>query len=668
MFNNFVNKFKKFLSVFVSLCILTCFVKTNNIIFSLSHGIANSDSEKALVPDDYLREAIKNYLVNKNIISGASAEFKAGDMSKITSLNVQFVGNLTGIENCTALEDLTLELCRCADFSPLSNLKNLKKVYADYEFDDPIEVKLDTLPDVENLEINGCNFTQVNNNTNSYSKLKNLKIGSWRSYNMEVTQNTLDYLGDIQTLEKLTFERRVINGNFASSDSKFSNLKVLEFDRRFDFTKFNFSSLPKSVQEISITSCDIADINLDFSLLNKLETLKVLGVKDFSRLKLPKSLVNLDLSYGEFKNIPDVSGLPNLKKLNLDYNKITDASGLKNLNSNIEVSLKEQVGDMLEPILVKSGIREVTFTIPEIIGKNGHLLDIKSVDDGWGQGAVPFEYDKETRQVTCDLSYIYDQLENEEDEFQVALVCSFEDGDNFSTHVTQPVSNNLGGVEMYLTGMGFNGPYFSYKNRTYARVNYWDRNVWLREESEGTRAWYGLKLPENYDVPSDTYFYVEWVPYEQLIDMPEYQNLDESVRLQIDNNRGWLFYAGLVDGLGNKIDVDFGDEFAELYVQIGDDWNLEDLKSVYVTNNKDEHIEVSSQELEYPGGKDTFGVLKLKHFSPYFIYDSKDIITDNASKLPTGDFNSNIIMTVSSVILVLALGALFLIFKNKKRN
>ena len=150
--------------------------------------------------------------------------------------------------------------------------------------------------------------------------------------------------------------------------------------------------------------------------------------------------------------------------------------------------------------------------------------------------------------------------------------------------------------------------------------------------------------------------------------MPEYQNLDESVRLQIDNNRGWLFYAGLVDGLGNKIDVDFGDEFAELYVQIGDDWNLEDLKSVYVTNNKDEHIEVSSQELEYPGGKDTFGVLKLKHFSPYFIYDSKDIITDNASKLPTGDFNSSIIITVSSVILVLALGALFLIFKNKKRN
>lgn len=666
MFNNFVNKFKKFLSVFVSLCILTCFVNTNNIIFSLSHGIANSDSEKALVPDDYLREAIKNYLVNKNIISGASAEFKAGDMSKITSLNVQFVRNLTGIEKCTALEDLTLELCRCADFSPLSSLKNLNKVYADYEFDDPIEVKLDTLPDVENLEINGCNFTQVNNNTNSYSKLKNLKIGSWRSYNMEVTQNTLDYLGDIQTLEKLTLGRRVINGNFASSDSKFSNLKVLEFNRKFDFTKFNFSSLPKNIQELVITSCDIENINLDFSLLNKLETLKVSGVKDFSRLKLPKSLITLDLSYGGFKNIPDVSGLPNLKKLNLDYNEITDASGLKNLN-NIEVSLKKQVGDMLEPILVESAVREVTFTVPEIIGKNGQLLDVKSVDDGWGQGAVPFEYDKETRQVTCDLSYVYDNVQKEE-RFHAFLICSFEDGDDFSTSFGIPVCASLERMYSYLTGMGLGGTYFNYKNRTYTYVDSWDKNAWLREESDGTSAWYGLKLPENYDVSGKTFFYVEWVPYEKLIDMPEYQNLDESVRLQIDNNRGWLFYAGLVDNFGNKIDVDFGDEFAELYVQIGDDWNLEDLKSVYVTNNKDEHIEVSSQELEYPNGKDTFGVLKLKHFSPYFIYDSKDIITDNASKLPTGDFNSNIIMTVSSVILVLALGALFLIFKNKKRN
>ena len=77
---------------------------------------------------------------------------------------------------------------------------------------------------------------------------------------------------------------------------------------------------------------------------------------------------------------------------------------------------------------------------------------------------------------------------------------------------------------------------------------------------------------------------------------------------------------------------------------------------------------MSSQELEYPGGKDTFGVLKLKHFSPYFIYDSKDSGIVNLTGLPTGDFNSSIIITVSSVILVLALGALFLIFKNKKRN
>ena len=58
-----------------------------------------------------------------------------------------------------------------------------------------------------------------------------------------------------------------------------------------------------------------------------------------------------------------------------------------------------------------------------------------------------------------------------------------------------------------------------------------------------------------------------------------------------------------------------------LYVQIGDDWDKEDLQAYYITQGKDESVQVQYGTATYPEGTDEFGVMTLQHFSPYFIYD-----------------------------------------------
>ena len=59
----------------------------------------------------------------------------------------------------------------------------------------------------------------------------------------------------------------------------------------------------------------------------------------------------------------------------------------------------------------------------------------------------------------------------------------------------------------------------------------------------------------------------------------------------------------------------------KFYVQIGDDWDREDLEAFYITQGEDEKVPVTFGTENYPEGEDEFGIMTLSHFSPYFIYD-----------------------------------------------
>ncbi len=146
-----------------------------------------------------------------------------------------------------------------------------------------------------------------------------------------------------------------------------------------------------------------------------------------------------------------------------------------------------------------------------------------------------------------------------------------------------------------------------------------DRNgiVWLLEESDGTSAWYGIDNRANTFV-SGSRFYVQWLNTRE---HPEaFADIDEETRQQVEENRGWLFRIGVIAPDGTRYST--LPTPVNVYVQIGDDWDKDDLRGFYIQAGEDESVEVTYVEgMPYPEGFDEFGVMKLRHFSPYFIYD-----------------------------------------------
>ena len=140
--------------------------------------------------------------------------------------------------------------------------------------------------------------------------------------------------------------------------------------------------------------------------------------------------------------------------------------------------------------------------------------------------------------------------------------------------------------------------------------------IWLREESEGTAAWYGLDNTSGI-FKKGSRFYVQWLNEEA---HPEaFANIDEKTRAEVENNNGWLFKVGVIAPDGTRYEK--LSEEVDLYVQIGDDWDSDDLKGFYITLENDESVPVRYGTTTYPEGTDEFGIMSLSHFSPYFIYD-----------------------------------------------
>ena len=146
--------------------------------------------------------------------------------------------------------------------------------------------------------------------------------------------------------------------------------------------------------------------------------------------------------------------------------------------------------------------------------------------------------------------------------------------------------------------------------------------IWLREESydpnlgRNTAAWYGLDNTSGI-FKKGSRFYVQWLNEREHPDA--FENIDEETRAEIDSNRGWLFKVGVIAPDGRRYEK--LSEEVDLYVQIGDDWDKEDLEGFYITLENDESVPVRYGTTTYSEGTDEFGIMSLSHFSPYFIYD-----------------------------------------------
>ena len=254
---------------------------------------------------------------------------------------------------------------------------------------------------------------------------------------------------------------------------------------------------------------------------------------------------------------------------------------------------------------------------------------------------------------------------------------------------------------------------FKDEPRTYVSLDSTDKNgiVWLKETAGDSTQWFGLKLgtiiSENSDL-NDKYFYVEWISPEKMLKHPEYENLDGSIKNKIQDSRGKLFYAGIADKYGTKQDITFSsDNPTLLYVKTDDNWDKEDLQSVFITTANDELIEVSyDKNITDPDNNTGYAVMSLTHFSPYFVFDentthtgsndssnsdnivvpdgtpNEDNTINTDSKNPsnseldsiisdlfiTGDTQSKIIAWSATGLILLAFGALIFLKNYRKHS
>ena len=174
--------------------------------------------------------------------------------------------------------------------------------------------------------------------------------------------------------------------------------------------------------------------------------------------------------------------------------------------------------------------------------------------------------------------------------------------------------------------------------------------IWLKEESDGTYAWYGV------DNRSKTFalgsrFWVKWLSAER--DKEEYQKyleqLDDESKTKAEEGKLWIFLTGVTNPDG--VDYTNLDISIPYYIQLGDDWDKEDVRAYYISNEKDEklvpeigsvdYFNSSSDKIEFPENSD-YAKLYLKHFSPYTIMDTKDdfekIDIDNIKLRYTGEY------------------------------
>ena len=195
--------------------------------------------------------------------------------------------------------------------------------------------------------------------------------------------------------------------------------------------------------------------------------------------------------------------------------------------------------------------------------------------------------------------------------------------------------------------------------------------IWLREESydsnlgRNTAAWYGLDNTSGI-FKKGSRFYVQWLNEN---DHPEaFANIDSNTKAEVEDDNGWLFKVGVIAPDGTRYEK--LDEKVDLYVQIGDDWDRDDLAAFYISQGEDENIPVRYETSDYPEGEDEFGIMTLSHFSPYFIYDKltdeEKAEADESTK--TGDEVTYFAVSGLGLIMTLALGLMLNSKINKKKS
>ena len=168
---------------------------------------------------------------------------------------------------------------------------------------------------------------------------------------------------------------------------------------------------------------------------------------------------------------------------------------------------------------------------------------------------------------------------------------------------------------------------------TYGTLPEDDSILWLREESAGKAAWYGF---DNSDgaLPSGSIISVHWIGKEEEMSLfTQLQDKVDSVLAQhdreVEKDRDWIFELNAYKKGGGLLNNAFAnDAMMKVYVEIGEDWDADDINTIWLDQNQQEGelwtvMDVIEQEVD--GVRKRFAVLNLEHFSFYAIADTMPI-------------------------------------------
>ncbi len=277
-----------------------------------------------------------------------------------------------------------------------------------------------------------------------------------------------------------------------------------------------------------------------------------------------------------------------------------------------------------------------------------HIYDGKQpefkIKDGEKELVLGTDYkivsDKDIKEIgthNVKIQYIGNYTGEKDIEFEVVA-----DKSNWGEEV------NNGGVINYVDSHG----------KTSAEVT-GEEMIWLKESSDGTSAWYAIDNT-NGTFKQGSRFWTQWLsPEANKEEFEKYYNkLDDEHKNQVENNKLWIFLTGVTDPDGN--DYTNLDETVNYYIQLGEDWDEDDVKAVFISDKNDDVLQVLFEDVNTPEGTFKCAKILMQHFSPYAVYDPidstvPDTVPDyqkkepeekqkndnNESLIPNDDKNSN---------------------------
>ena len=189
--------------------------------------------------------------------------------------------------------------------------------------------------------------------------------------------------------------------------------------------------------------------------------------------------------------------------------------------------------------------------------------------------------------------------------------------------------------------------------------------TWLKEESDGTSAWYGIDNSQGL-IESGSFFWVMWLDAENNADIYHYyfDALDDTYKNQSDTQR--IFLYGVVNPDGTE-ESEFINS-VPMYIQLGEDWDEDDIKNTF-PSSPDSPVEISFKQMECPDGTRMFAEVKSDVFIENGSFDGFPNLNDTASvSASTFSGGTGMLFAGGGFILGIAVAALGMTAGKKRKN